>query len=133
MLATLLINAQSIGTGTNAGEGLFPVKVTLQATTTAYVLSMRVTNGTDAYVTSDEVIVRYSTTPFGASYTAAQAVPVLGQTHRFVYIKLQRTAGLAIIKDSSIEPVTGGTLFIWCDIPKVATAMTLDVYLQELP
>lgn len=131
MTTTNAISGQTIGTSTNKGEGLFPQKVTLQAATTAYVITIRLTNGADAYISKAEVIIWYSTSSF--SITAAQAVLQLKPTARYVTIKPSSLGSAILIKDSSLEPVTGGFLYLWCDIPTVVTAQTLDVNTVELP
>ena len=45
MTTTTLINAQSIGTGSNIGNRLFGAKLTAATTTTAYLISARLTDG----------------------------------------------------------------------------------------
>lgn len=131
MTTTNAINGQSIGTSTNVGEGKFPQKVTLAATTTAFIVTLRLTNGADTYMQKNEIVVWYSTSSF--SITAAAAVAALRPTARYISIKPPQGAGVVAIKDSSLEPVTGGFLYLWCDLPTFLTAATLDVNTVELP
>lgn len=131
MTITQMLNGQTIGTGANKGEGLFATKLTLQSTTTAYVFTPRVTNGADSYLPKNEIIIWYTTSSF--SITAAQAVKQLKSTARYVSIKPSPDNAGVVIKDSSLEPNTGGYLYCWCDIPTVTTAQTLDVNIVELP
>jgi len=131
MTTTNAISGQSIGTGSNVGEGKFPQKVTIAATTTAFVITPRVTNGAGEYIEASEVIIWYS----GSSYsvTAAAAPELLRKTARFVSVKPSRNSSVAIAIDSSIEPVTGSYIYLWCSIPTVTVAQTLDVNVVELP
>lgn len=125
------ISSQSIGTGSNKGEGILPQKITLAGTTTAFVITGRVTNGAAAYDPANEVIIWYSTSSF--SITAAAAAVQLRPTARYLSIKVSNLAAGVVIKDSSLEPVTGGYLYLWCDIPTFSVAATLDVNAVELP
>lgn len=131
MVTNNSISGQSIGTSTNIGEGLFPQKITLNAATTCFVITPRITNGAASYDPANEIIVRYSTSSF--SITAAQAVSQLDCTSRYVPVKMKPNNGAVAIKDSSLEPVTGGYLYLWCEIPKLSVAATLDVNVVELP
>jgi hypothetical protein len=130
MTSTVSINGQSIGTGSNKGEGLFPQKVTLATGTTAFVLNARITNGADNYA-NKSLRVMYTTSPY--SITAAQAVAQLKRTARFLDVEFDPNGSGVVIKDSSFEPVTGAFLYFWCNIPILATAATLDVTATELP
>lgn len=131
MTTTNSIATQSIGTGANKGEGLFPQKVTIAATTTAYVITARITNGTDGYKQAQELRIWFTSSSF--SITAAQAVTQLKSTARYLDIKPSPDSGDVRIKDSSLEPITGSYIYFWCDIPTVTTAQTLDVNLVQLP
>ena len=131
MTTTVSISGQTIGTGANAGENLFPQKVTRNAATTAFVLSLRLTNGVAEYDRHAEVRVWYSSSPYSVS--AALGAVQLKQTARYVDIRPSNLAAGVMIKDSSLEPITGDFIYFWCDIPAVVVAQTLDVTLVELP
>lgn len=131
MVTNNSISGQSIGTSTNVGEGKFPQKITLNAATTAYVITPRLTNGAAAYDPAQVVRVWYTTSSF--SLTAAQAVAQLDTTARYIDVRFKPLNGQVNIKDSTLENVTGGYLYLWCDVPNLATAATLDVNAVELP
>jgi hypothetical protein len=130
MTTTAVINAQSFGTSTNVGNGKFSIAAaTLQATTTAYVVSVKVAVGAGQPFSPPTCIrVWYTTT----TYTVAQAdAPLhLGPTARYVDVPLDRPT---IIRDSSLEPVTGTSFHCWADAPTLSVASDLTVTLVELP
>jgi len=132
MTTTAAISSQSIGTSTNVGEGKFGQKITAQATTSAFVVTPRVTNGAAGYDPANEIVVRYTSSSFSLTMSAA-TIAALAPTARFVSVKPAREGGGVVIKDSSLEPITGGYIYLWCDIPTVAVAQTLDVNLVEVP
>lgn len=131
MTTTASISGQSIGTGANIGYGLFPRKVTRQVTTTAFVIAAKVTNGAAGYTPQQEIRIWYSSSSF--SVLAADAAAALHDTARYLDVKPDALAGGIEIKDSSLEPITGDYIYLWCDIPTVAVAQTLDVNVVELP
>ncbi len=136
MTITSVITAQSIGTGSNKGNSKFATSaLVLQSTTTAYVVNVQVTPGAGPVDHKLELRVWFTTTP--RTVTAGNAPYTLGQTAHYVDIRFG-TGGLslpsvAISKDSALEPVTGGNLHVWCDVPGLDTAATLDVSIVELP
>lgn len=131
MTTTALISGQSIGTGSNMGTGILPIKLTLQTTTTAFVICGRMTNGAAAYNQREELRIWYTTSSF--SITAAQAILQLNKTARYVDLRKSSLNAGVVIQDSSLEPVTGASLYIWCDVPNSTVAQTLDVNAVELP
>lgn len=131
MTTTASISSQSIGTSTNIGERLFPQKVTANAATSAYLLGVRVTAGAGVTLTGT-VRVWFSSSSF--SITAAQGAIYLRPTARYVDVPLNAVASSAVlIKDSTLEPLTGGYIYLWCEIPNLGTAATLDVNCVEVP
>jgi hypothetical protein len=133
MTTTTVINAQSFGTGSNVGDGKFAANpVTLQATTTAYVVNAKVIGTAPE---PGEVVKVWYTTIF-ESTTAANAPKQLSQTARFVPVDLTNLDGavsFTLKKDSFLEPVTGGFFNCWVDAPKLSAAATITVTLIELP
>lgn len=131
MTTTASISGQSIGTSTNVGNGKFPQKVTAAVTTTGFVISARVTMGTQGSAGASTVRVWYSSSSF--NITAAAAVEALSGTVRYLDLILPTTGGTVRIKDGTLEPMTGGYIHIWCDVPVLDVAATLDVNVVELP
>lgn len=131
MTTTASISSQSIGTSTNIGEGKFPQKITAVATTTAFVICPRITNGAGDYNPASELVVWYSSSSY--SVTAAQAAVQLRPTARFVSLKPSPKGSGVVIKDSTLEPLTGPYIYLWCDVPTFSVAATLDVNVVELP
>lgn len=130
MTTTTVITSQSIGTSTNVGEGLFPQQVAIQATTSDYVICMRVTNGAGSYLPKSEIIVRYASSPF--NITAAQAVTQLAPASRYVSLKPSDKGSAVVIKNSLFEPILGGYIYLWCEVPSTTVAQTLDVSVVEI-
>lgn len=132
---TVLINAQSVGTGSNKGNSLFSINpVTLQATTTAFYLDCKVVNGATAGEIDHnfQVFVRYSITSY--TVTAAEAPATLAHTSRFVKIMPRSGASKERIMQSSLEPAGAGSdILCWVDAPTLPVAGTLTVTLIELP
>lgn len=129
MTITSAIGGQLIGL-TNKGEGQLPYKLTLQASTTAFVISGRITNVT----TNDpKKITRvwYSTSSY--NFTTAQAIKYLRATARYVDVRPIADSGTGIVMDSSLEPVTGNYLYLWCEIPADTVDQVIDVNIIELP
>lgn len=132
MTTTASISGQSIGTGSNVGAKLFPQKVTVNVATTAFVISGRVTNGTGNYPQTLYVRIWFTSSSF--SVTAAQAVDQLNRAPaRYLDLPLKEAAGQVTIKDSMLEVLTGGYIYLWCEVPTMTTAATLDVNVVELP
>lgn len=130
MTTTTSISGQSFGTSTNIGEGKFPQKVTIQATTTSFVIEGRITNGAAGYVKQD-VRVWYASSGF--SVTAAVGSVALRPTARYVDIPMGQAAAQVTIRSSLLEPVAGSYIYLWVDLPTLTTAATLDVNVTELP
>lgn len=136
MTTTAILSSQSIGTGSNAGNDLTfstaGMKLTLQAATTSYVISARLTNGASNYSLGTRPIIKYASSPFSFAYTAA---PVTFYNGGSRYLELVPAIGANAIvsRSADIEVINGGYLYIWCDIPTVTVAQTLDISVLELP
>lgn len=130
MTTQAIFTAQSIGATTNTGEGKFSIApLTIGATTTAYVVSIKITLGADEPLSKTKKIrVWYTTTTH--TVAAADAVSQLGQTARFVEVTADRPI---IIADSTLEPVTGSKFHAWADPGTLTTAGSLTGTLVELP
>ncbi len=126
------ISGQSFGTSTNVGNNKFSINpLTLGAGTTAFVVNVQVTNGTAGGAPQQEVRVWYTTTM--RTVTAANAPLQLASTARYVDVRLSERTGGVVIKDSSLEPVTGSKFHCWVDAPTLDVAASLSVDLVELP
>jgi hypothetical protein len=131
MTTTNVVAAQSIGTSTNLGNSVFPTKVTLDAGTSAAVLTLRVTNGTSGPLDSRcDITMWYSFSPVDVS--AAAGVELLKQNARYVNLKGADGASADRAKDSLIEPVTGQFLYIWFDVPTFQAAAVMNAYVTEI-
>lgn len=130
MTTTNAISSQSIGTSTNIGEGKFPQKVTKVAASTAFVVEGRVTNGAAGYLGQ---IVRLWYAASSYDITAAAAVIALQPSARYVDIPLSPDSGTDSIRTSLLEPALGQYIYLWCDVPTLATAATLYANVTELP
>lgn len=130
MTTTTVINAQSFGTGSNVGNGKFSQNpVTLQVTTTAFVVSAEMATGNNGQLDpKTKIRVWYTTTT--RTVTAADAPSKLGQTAHYVDVTIDRPVA---IRDSMLEPVTGNLFHVWVDAPVLGVAGTITVVLVELP
>lgn len=131
MTTTAIISGQSMGTGSNVGDNLFAAKLTAQTTTTAFLLCVRVTEGAGP-TNPGTVRVFFTSTSF--SISAANGPSQLGATSRYVDVILSDPrGGQVIIRDGSLEPLTGANIHVWASAPQLGTAATLDVNVVELP
>ena len=136
MTTTVILTSQSIGTGSNVGEELTfattGMKVTKQAATTAFVISAKLTNGAASYSLSTRPLIRYASSPFDLTYTAAPAIFRNGGS-RYLEMVPAVGAGVIVSKSSEIETVCGNYIYIWCYIPTTSVAQLLDLSILELP
>ena len=134
MTTTLITNAQSFGTSTNIGNDKFVTKTTLQTGTTAFLVSARATNASTGAAGNKgkRVMVWYTSTSW--TYSAnASGIDALRKTARFVSVPLGAGTSEVVVEDSSLEPVTGASVFVWVEAPTLDVAATLDINLVELP
>lgn len=126
------ISSQSVGTGSNVGNGILAISPkTLASTTTAYVVNVQLTNGAGPVDPNQQIVVRYTTTM--RTVTSGNAPTYLQQTQHTVAIRPSANASVIQIVDSQLEPVTGSKFHLWVDVPNFPIAGTLDVDLVELP
>lgn len=131
MTTTTAINAQSIGTSTNKGEGLFSQKITAQSDTSGYFVSPEITNGATGDYDSKQVVrIWFSSSAY--SYTAANAVSSLKQDASYVDVRPGRHAADITANNSFLSVLAGAYIYLWCDIPTVTTAQTLTVKVTEI-
>lgn len=131
MTTTVAINGQSIGTSTNIGEDKFPQKVTAQTLSDRFFIEGKIVNGADAYDPSNRVVVWYASC--SESVTAAASVDLLRNTARRLEVVPSRRSGVSRTKVSDCEPLSGGYIYLWTEVPKLATASTLTVSVIEGP
>lgn len=131
MTVTASIGSQSIGTGSNVGNDKFAQKVTCASGTTAFLIEAKVTNGASAYDPSLRPMIWYASSSF--SVTAAAAVDLLRNAARYLEVIPSPNGSVARIRATELETIRGGYIYIWCDIPTVTVAQTLDVDVVELP
>ena len=132
MTTQAALSGQSFGTGANIGNNKFSIApLTLAGTTTTYVVNVQVTTGAGPVHADLEVRVWYTTTM--RTVTGSDAPVKLGQTARYVDIRIPKHSSTIAIKDSTLEPVTGSKFHCWVDAPTLQTAATLDIDVVELP
>jgi hypothetical protein len=127
-LPTTVINAASVGTGSNKGERLYAAALTLQSTTNAFSVELEVTNGA-INNQSKEVIVRYAIT--SNTYSAAAGAIALHQSSRYVSLKLGANGGDIRSRVSFLEPANGANLHVWLEAPDLTVAATATVKVVE--
>ena len=136
MTTTAVLASQSLGTSTNVGGDLTfataGMKITRQTATTAFVVSAKLTNGAGAYSLSDRPVIRYASSPFSVTYTAAPAMFRNGGS-RYLELVPAIGAGGIVSRSSEIETVNGDYIYLWVDSPTVSVAWTLALSVLELP
>lgn len=131
MTTTTAINAQSIGTGSNIGEGLFAYALTPQSTTDRFFVEAIITNGAAGYDVSNKIIVRFAC--HSVSMTAALAPPILRSGARYMEVIGSSKAGQVTARTSLLEPLSAAYVYVWLDVPNQTTAQTITVKLIEGP
>ena len=132
MTTTAAISGQSIGTSTNVGTDKFPAKVTCQSGSDRFFIEAILTNGAGGYDKAQEVLVFYASHTVSATADAA-IVEKLRGCARQLAVK-PREAGSAIqVKISDVEPLSGGYIYLWLEIPTVTVAQTITVNVVEGP
>jgi len=133
MTTQSILSGQSIGTGSNIGNGKFSIApLTFGGTTTAYTVAVKLTNGTTGGLDKAQTVRVWFASCY-ATLTAAQALVQLRQEASYVDIRPSpEVAGIAII-NSELMPVQGAKFYAWVDAPTYPTAGTLDVTLVESP
>lgn len=131
MTTTVAINGESIGTGSNIGEGLFAYKLTPQSTSDRFFVEAILTNGAGGYNVSNKLRVIFAC--HSVSMTAADAVPILKSNARYMEVIASADAGQVIAKTSLLEPLAAAYVYVWVNVPPQATAQTLTVKLIEGP
>lgn len=127
---TAAINAQSIGTGGNVGNGKFPYKLTKSAGSTVFSVEAKLVTGSGAPVTMSKVIARFCSSSF--SQTAAEAVEMLKGTKELEIKFAEASAGTRLIS-SELFSFLGDYAYLWVDVPPLTVAATLTVNFVELP
>ncbi len=131
---TQVITDQAIGTGSNKGQRLFPQKLTLQSTTTAFAIEVLITNGASAPFAQIKADVRIRYAMSLVSVSAASAPELFENYASYVDIVIPPGATQARARQSLYAPATGIYLYVWADsVPALTNASELDVYVRELP
>lgn len=131
MTTVTSLAAQSIGTGANTGNDLFPTKVTLSGISTGLCLSARITNGAGgSFDQRAPLEILYAISHL--SVAAAAAVELFKEEARFLSMRTTEVASADRYKNGLLEPIVGGYLYFWCNVPLFNTAAVLNVYVTEL-
>lgn len=133
MTTTSIITAQSIGTSTNVGPLIGPVKTTLQAATTAIIISVQLTLGATGGNSAGSMLkVWHAVSPISYS-TATIGALALAQGAEYVLVKLDALASLVIERSSDVLVTAAGYHYCWIEAPVLVQAATVTVNLQEIP
>lgn len=132
MTVTASISGQSIGTSTNIGPDKFPQKVTCQSGTDRFFIEATVTNGAASYDPANAIVIFYSSYSQSATANAA-LIDKLRKNARRLDVKPRRLAASVVVLASDLEPLSGPYIYLWCEIPTVSVAQTLDVNVVEGP
>lgn len=131
MTTTAITAGQAIGTLTNIGADLFATRTAVQTTSDRFFVEAKVTNGAGNYDQSKRIIVWFA--PYSVSVTAALAPELLRNIARFVEVIPSKFGSVARVRTSLCEPLSGGYIYVWCEIPTVTVAQSLDISLIEGP
>ena len=131
MTITAAISGQSIGTSTNVGPDKFAYKVTAQTISDRFFIEGRITNGVHDYNPTNRTRIWYASSTF--SVTAAASVDLLRQTARYLELRESNLSGVARVTVSLCEPLSGGYVYLWAEVPNHVVAQTLDVNVIEGP
>lgn len=131
MTTTTVINAQSIGTGSNVGVPVHASKLTCEALTTAYVINAQLTNGAARYSRSNEVRIWYASSPY--NMTASQAADRCKQSARYLKIFGREDPSSITVQDTEVEVLSGQFLYIWLEVANQPAAQTISVIVTQLP
>lgn len=134
MTTTTIINAQSVGTGSNVGDFVSPVKVALDTNTTAALISVSVTLGNVAANTSSRLKVWCAVSPVNYA-TAAAGAYALKSGAQWVEMNLDPKSipTLTLERASMVDITASGYHYCWIESPTLPVAATVTVRLQELP
>lgn len=130
MTVNTQINGASVGV-TNVGNGVLPQKLTLQSTTTAFVLASKLTNPAEgSFSPAKKIRVWYASHP--EDMTAAVAAASIQHARYFDTVPSPKGNGV-VRPVGEIETVAGEYLYLWCDIPAFDDDATFTLYVTELP
>lgn len=123
-------NNQAVG-GTTGVVQL--TQTAANTTTSAYILSVKLTLGASMYDPSQKLKVWYTSSPYNVSTTGNAAATQHQYTARWMDVQLgQRNPGDIIIMDSSLEVLTGGYIYIWIEAGSYSPTVAVTITLTEL-
>lgn len=126
--STAVISAASV---TTAGVSNLS-KTTANASTSAYILSIKVTLGSGSYP-NQKLQARYTSSPYDISTSANLAQLQLQGTARWHDMDISKwAAGETRIEDTTLEVITGGFIYVWLEGATYSPALTVTVTLVEL-
>lgn len=134
MTTTTIINAQSFGTSTNVGNFLSPIKTTLQATTSAALIAVRVTLANQSANRTARLRVWCAVSPISYS-TALIGCQALQGGAQYVEMVLdgKGVPTSDLDRSSMVDITAAGYHYCWLEAPTITDAGTCTVNLQELP
>lgn len=130
MTITALLTAQSVGTSTNVGTGLYAGQLVLQATTSGVVVSAKLTAGAGQSVDPKKQIrVWFTTSPWDIS----SGIPVQFELDANM-LELNNPQGPSGVRVTTSELAInqGGYLNYWLEVPSFAVAGTLSLDCVEI-
>ena len=134
MTTTSIITSQSIGTGSNIGPFIAPVKTTLNANTTAALISVSLTLGDTSASVSSKLRVWCAVSPVSYS-TATVGAYALKSGAQWVELNLDPKGlpTLVLERASMVDITAAGYHYCWIEAPTLPVAATVTVNLLELP
>jgi len=130
LVVTATVVGQAVGTGANAGEGLFPQKIALAVGTIKVTLNARLTNGAGPVSSQQRVLIHYIISSI--SVTAAAAVAQFRNGRRTMELTPGQAASDSVSRNSDTIPNAGGFLYYWVDCPTFPIAGSLDISSAEI-
>lgn len=128
---TAALNAQAIGSGANAGNGLYAYKLTKQAASTVFHIEVTLTTGAGAAVESRAPVDVY----FAASALSLTAANAKAQLQNAKCLRAFPSASPSTtrIYSTDVQSFVGDYLYIWADVPNLPVDGVLDIDVSELP
>lgn len=130
MTITALLTAQSVGTSSNVGTGLYAAKLALQAATAGLVITAQLTAGAAQSVDPKQRLkVWFTTSPFDVSSGIVAQFDLDSKQ-----VELNCPQGPSGVRVTTSEFVInqGGYLYYWVEVPTLAVAGSLNLSVVEI-
>lgn len=133
MTSTNVVVGQTIGTGANAGEDLYPFKVTAQTVTDRLTVEASVLNGSAQMGALQRIKVWIVSSAINVA--AALAPAQLRSQAELLELIPEANAAATKVRRSKLIPLQGPFIYGWVDVNPAdpAVAQTLNVWVNEGP